>query len=80
MAAQTLVIGKFTYFAQPLERGGFIMSRGAKHATYIIQNGVQPLDPSKRYYAQSLTGGRMTYQGNPRLFTVDEEGKLILAN
>lgn len=77
---QVLTIGKFDYYAQPLTKGGFLITRGNGRPTYIIQNGVQPLDPSKRYYAQSLTGGRMTYQGNPRLFTVDEEGLLVLAN
>jgi hypothetical protein len=76
---QVITIGKNEYTAERTEHGEFLLW-SPLGTGYTIFNGMKPLDPSKRYYAHSLTGGRMTYRGNPRLFTVDEEGNLILAN
>ena len=73
-----LTIGTKEYTALRTRVGTWMMT-GPKGALYIIANGVKPLVAGKRYYAQSLTGGRMMSKGNPRLFTVDEEGNLILA-
>jgi hypothetical protein len=75
---QILTLGTQEYTALRTRTGSFIMT-GPKGAMYIIANGIKPLDPARRYYATSLTGGRMTYRGNPRLFTVDAEGNLVLA-